>query len=617
LIRGRFVRILLYKELLRFLANPALWVLFLLFLLIGMLISVSDVILQRDTFNLVVRQGEPSAFLRFAAENEPNLSLLTAEELRSRRGLNRLVFLEHVKDAAGNECGPRPILEISSPELPREDLVRLRELLVKNAFAHLQIESPLDIRIRAGAAGAGRTGMELALEPPRSAEDFKKLIMALLITISMNITLFNLFTVSFTEEKQNRTLLAVLLSPARSSEVAAAKGLFFLLPGLTLAATMTAVYRPDVLARPVFWATLAAGGLIYLSMSLVLVSFVQKQSSANLICLGYLFFLSSMFILAPRFTALYPIKNLLPENFLFSILSFLFDGTPFEAYARFFWTFLAVAAVAPFAALAVFTRRMGSRPPETAIREPRWTLWDCTLIFALCLFFHFVLSPMLVSLSRSVSVLAGHRMTGSLLLYLMVFALPLTVILPVYTRIRFQAPVTRTFLRSPSPGKDALAGALWFAFYAAGLLAVSWILFAACLPQAAQEPLSRLGHLMPHQARFFQSMTRMLASMGPGSAVLFLVVVGVAVPVLEEIFFRGCLLTAFQNRWGPRVALFSSALCFGLLHLNPVLLPLYFLLGILTGLLYQRRRSLWAPIVFHSLNNLTSLAVLFLALPAG
>jgi membrane protease YdiL (CAAX protease family) len=614
LIRVRFVRTLFHKELLRFLANPALWILILLFFLIGILVSVSDVILQRDTYNIVSEEGEPSGFLRFVAGNEPNIRVFGPGEIGSRQGLTRLVLVRQGSDSPDIEpgTGDLPSLEISSPELSREDLSRLRDLLVKNAFLYLGVRPPLDIRITSASPGASLPGPEIAMGPAKSPEDFKKLIMALLITISLNIINFNLFTVSFTEEKQNRTLLAVLLSPARSSEVAAAKALFFLLPGLALPASMAGFYRPDVLAQPVFWATLVAGALLYMSMALVLVSFVQKQSTANLICLGYLFFLSSMFILAPRFTALYPIKNHLPENFIFSILSFLFDGTRFASYASFFWSFLAVAVAAPFAAMAVFTRRMGSRPPETEPRQRQWTLGDCGLIFALCLFFHFVISPMIFRLFRSMPMLPQNRLAGYLLLYLMVFALPLALILPVYTRFKFRAPLTQTFLRSEAPGRDLLTGAIWFVLYLAGLLSAGWVLFSACMPQVSPETLGELKALAPHQLHFFRNVLGMLRRLGPGSVVLFLFVLGVAVPILEELFFRGCLLSALQNRWGPRVALVGSAVCFGVAHMNPVLFPLYFLLGILTGRLAQKRGGLLAPMMFHSLNNLASLAVILL-----
>jgi len=62
------------------------------------------------------------------------------------------------------------------------------------------------------------------------------------------------------------------------------------------------------------------------------------------------------------------------------------------------------------------------------------------------------------------------------------------------------------------------------------------------------------------------------------------------------------------------VALVGSALAFGILHLNLILLPIYFILGILTGLLYERTGNLLAPVAFHSLNNIASIAVLSMVL---
>ena len=370
MIRLRYVRILFHRELLRFLANPALWVLLLLFFCMGFLISISDVILQRDTFNIVVHNGQPSDFLEFVEQREPNITLFTPREIRNRKGVNRQVYLRLSEDFDQRLAGGKtPIVKIASLELSNTDLERLHELLVQDAFLYLKVPVPLDVKLFTLTGGARTSAPQSIMQSLQATEDFKSLIMALLITISLNILCFNIFTVTFTEEKQNQTLLAVLLTPARNSEVAVAKGLFFMIPGLALAASLTGVYRPDILSSPVLWITLLSGALLYMSIALVLVSFVEKQSTATLLCLGYLFFLSSMFILAPRFTALYPIKNHLPENFIFSILSFLFDGTPFFMYKRFFYSFVAVSLVAPFVAMSVFNRRMSCKPPEKRARE--------------------------------------------------------------------------------------------------------------------------------------------------------------------------------------------------------------------------------------------------------
>jgi len=612
LIRFRYLRILFHKELLRFLANPALWVLLVLFFAMGALVSVSDVILERDTFNIVVVEGGSSNFLEFVDRNEPKASVYTPDAFRKKKGLNRVVLLRLLSESFDQDLrsGRAPSLEIASSELSQSDLVRLCDLLVKNTFLYLQVQAPLDIRVTPPPGGSSSAGPAEVLKSVQAPEDFKRMIMALLITIGLNILTFNLLTVSFVEEKQSRTLLAVLLSPARSAEVALAKGLFFLLLGISLAAALTGVYRPDLLTQPVFWATLVSGALLYVSLALIVASFVERQSTATLICLGYLFFLAGMFILAPRFTALYPIKNHLPENFILSVLSFLFDGTPFQVYARFFWDFVAVSLVLPVVAVGVFSRRMACKQPAGESRVPRWTLADCTLILAFCLLFQFVLAPMILSLIRDLPILYRHRMSGILVLYLAVFALPLVLVLPVTMRVKFKKRFREIGFQSAGPLGDLLSGAKWFFVYLGGMLLASWLLFTALLPELAHSDFSLLDRLNPQQAHFLRTARHLLAGLGTWHWVFFGMVMGILVPVLEEAFFRGCLLNALKDRWGPRVALVGSALAFGILHLNLLLLPIYFLLGILTGLLYQRTGNLLAPVAFHSLNNLASLVVL-------
>jgi len=612
LIRARYVGILFYKELLRFLANPALWVLLLLFFCLGLLISISDVILQRHIHLVFEGEGVPG-FLEYVDRIEPDLTLHAPGRSSGLQGMKRVVLLRPCSGNFEQELreGRKPCLEISSSELSSTELARLRDLLVKDSFLYLKLQVPLEVRVSSPAgAGSAVTAPEVGMEPLEDPEDLKRLIMALLITVSLNIITFNLFTVTFAEEKQNRTLLAVLLSPAHSTEVAVARGLFFLIPGLALAGALTGVYRPDLLAHPVFWATLTAGALLYMSMSLLLVSFVERQSTASLICLGYLFFLTSMFILAPRFTALYPIKNHLPENFVFSILSFLFDGTPFPVYRGFFLSFLAVSVVSPVLALRVFAHRMGSRPPPLPARERRWSLGDCLLILAFCLGFHFLVTPALLSLVRALPVQANQKMAGVLVLSLSLFAVPLALILPLYTRKKFKRSLFGAFFGNASVKKDLLAGLLWFLVYLAGVLVLGWLLHAAFAARLPRETMGLFEQLNPRAAHFFRILLKLLHGLGPGSAVLFVLLVGVLAPLLEEMYFRGCLLTALQDRWGRRPALVLSALAFGLLHLNPVLFPVYFLIGILAGMLAQRRGGILPAVVFHSCNNLVSLTVI-------
>ena len=78
--------------------------------------------------------------------------------------------------------------------------------------------------------------------------------------------------------------------------------------------------------------------------------------------------------------------------------------------------------------------------------------------------------------------------------------------------------------------------------------------------------------------------------------------IATAAALSEEVFFRGFLQ--------PRVGLWGQALLFGLAHLSYVNLlqvVVTFALGLLFGIIYQRTRSLWAPIAAHFLFNLLML----------
>jgi membrane protease YdiL (CAAX protease family) len=258
----------------------------------------------------------------------------------------------------------------------------------------------------------------------------------------------------------------------------------------------------------------------------------------------------------------------------------------------------------------VFSRRLACKSPAKETRDPRWTLADCALILAFCLIFEFVFAPMIYSLIRDLPILSRNRLSGILLFYLAVFAVPLVLILPVYMRVKFKTRFREIGFQSPKPFRHLLSGVTWFCAYLGGLLVVSWVLVEAVFPGLAHSDFSLLERVNPQQAMFIRTARHLLAGLGTWHWVLFGAVMGILVPVLEEAYFRGCLLNALKDRWGTRVALVGSALAFGTLHFNVMLLPVYFLLGILTGLLYERTGNLLAPVAFHSLNNLAALAVL-------
>ena len=88
---------------------------------------------------------------------------------------------------------------------------------------------------------------------------------------------------------------------------------------------------------------------------------------------------------------------------------------------------------------------------------------------------------------------------------------------------------------------------------------------------------------------------------------LLVAVGGFLAPLGEEMYFRGRLLDALAEKLGPFLASGISAIAFGLLHGIPVLLPVYFLFGLLLVALRRLSGGLLAPILAHMINNVLGL----------
>jgi membrane protease YdiL (CAAX protease family) len=108
--------------------------------------------------------------------------------------------------------------------------------------------------------------------------------------------------------------------------------------------------------------------------------------------------------------------------------------------------------------------------------------------------------------------------------------------------------------------------------------------------------------------------TQLAIDFGPVEIVLGLVLLVLAAPVAEEIFFRGFLFAGLRRRFGFWVGASISAVLFGLSHAGDgaVLVPLLFVFGVGAAYLYDRRGSLVAPIAAHAMFNVIGFAELLM-----
>lgn len=90
-------------------------------------------------------------------------------------------------------------------------------------------------------------------------------------------------------------------------------------------------------------------------------------------------------------------------------------------------------------------------------------------------------------------------------------------------------------------------------------------------------------------------------------------------PLLEELLFRGLLLSALIPRFGVRLGVLLSAAAFATIHLPGLewqwyAVPALILLGIVLGWLRLHYQSLWPAVVAHGMHNALALSVWFFIL---
>jgi len=154
--------------------------------------------------------------------------------------------------------------------------------------------------------------------------------------------------------------------------------------------------------------------------------------------------------------------------------------------------------------------------------------------------------------------------------------------------------------------RDALArlGLARLALAAVGLAALAWLAYLALA--VVLSPL-----LSPDQ----QDITRELGTDtgSVGSLVVAGLLIIVAAPVSEELFFRGFMFAGLRRSLPLWPAAVISAAIWGALHLgggNVGVAIQLAIFGVILAWLYERSGTLWAPILAHATNNTIAFVLL-------
>jgi len=89
---------------------------------------------------------------------------------------------------------------------------------------------------------------------------------------------------------------------------------------------------------------------------------------------------------------------------------------------------------------------------------------------------------------------------------------------------------------------------------------------------------------------------------------LFLLLVGIAGPVMEEFVFRKAMFGLMIDRIGGIGAAVISSLLFAFIHFDGLLL-VYSSMGLVFAWLYFKTKNIWTPILAHCLMNVAAVLI--------
>lgn len=89
-----------------------------------------------------------------------------------------------------------------------------------------------------------------------------------------------------------------------------------------------------------------------------------------------------------------------------------------------------------------------------------------------------------------------------------------------------------------------------------------------------------------------------------GMDVISLIVYGlIAIPLFEEMIFRGIILNGFLKHYTPTKAIIYGSIIFTVIHINPAQMISAFIFGLLAGWLYYKTKNILPCMMAHSVFN--------------
>ncbi len=114
-----------------------------------------------------------------------------------------------------------------------------------------------------------------------------------------------------------------------------------------------------------------------------------------------------------------------------------------------------------------------------------------------------------------------------------------------------------------------------------------------------------------------ESFKKSMMDFGSQNGIFSFLLLVFAAPILEELLFRGIILDGLLKRYTSFVSILISSLLFGIVHLNPWSFINGIGIGIFSGWVYFKTRSVLPSIIIHASVNLSGFLLrLFVDIPS-
>lgn len=280
-------------------------------------------------------------------------------------------------------------------------------------------------------------------------------------------------------------------------------------------------------------------------------------------------------------------------------LSELFQNSLYSEVLLFLWGILAV----------IFGARgnLFSLPVSFDRKKIPITFISVCAIFSLFVFSTYFLGPLFIYFFQKISILKSFPLE-SISPFMSVLQVFITFSLLLWFSFRYQKEFFLFLISPPHLEKPSITKNVVISFFS------WWIIFPSVM--FIYQVVASLTLYLFHLTELPNQMAIEFLKLSLSSPIAFffaLIVIIVLAPITEELLFRGYLHNWLKKFLGRNAALIFSSLAFSLFHFsfgqglsNIPILSSIFILGLFLGFIYERQNSLSAPILLHSLFNLTS-----------